>query len=112
MPEVSHKEIAPGTVAVTLSGKLMIGSAGGEVNSLVESLLSSGARKIILDLSGVPNIDSTWIGQIIAIYGKITAAGGEMRIAGASGHVFQAFHISQLDTIFQFRPSVEEAARD
>jgi len=112
MPEVSHKEVAPGTVAVTLSGKLMIGTASGDLNTLVENLLRAGARRIIFDLSGVPNIDSTWIGQIIAVYGKIAAANAEMRIAGAAGHVFQAFHVSQLDTIFEFRASVDEAARD
>ena len=112
MAEVTHKEVAPGTVVVTLSGKLMIGTASGEVVSLVESLLRSGARKIVLDLSGVPNIDSTWIGQIIAVYGKIAEADAEMRIAGAAGHVLHTFHISQLDSIFQFCPTVEEAMRD
>jgi len=112
MPEVSHKEIAPGTVVVSLSGKLMIGSASGEVAALVDGLLRGGTRKIILDLSEVPNIDSTWIGQIISVYGKIDAAHATMRIAGAKGHVFQSFHLSQLDTIFDFRDSVDDAARD
>ena len=112
MPEVTHKEITAGTVAVMLSGKLMIGTASGEIITLVENLLRSGTRKIIFDLSGVPNIDSTWIGQFIAVYGKLSEANAEMRIAGATGHVFQAFHVSQLDTILQFRPTVEDAARD
>lgn len=111
MAEISHREIAPGTVVVALAGKLMIGTASGEVVALVETLLSEGKRKIILDLSDVPNIDSTWIGQIISVYGKIAAAGGEMRIAGATGHVFQSFHVSQLDKIFQFRASVDDALK-
>jgi len=34
-----------------------------------------------------------------------------MRMAGATGHVFQTFHISLLDTVFRFFPSVDEAAR-
>ena len=112
MAEISHREIAPGTAVVALSGKLMIGTASGEVVTLVETLLRQGTRKIILDLSEVPNIDSTWIGQIIAVYGKIGAAGGDMRIAGATGHVFQSFHVSQLDKVFQFCPTVEDAAKD
>jgi anti-sigma B factor antagonist len=112
MAEISHKEVAPGVVAITLEGKLMIGTATGSLVDVVESLVSQGTRKIILDLSGVPNIDSTWIGQIIAAYGKVAEAGGDMRIAGATGHVFQSFHISQLDKVFQFRASVDDAIKD
>ncbi len=99
-------------MAVTMSGKLMIGTASGEITSLVDTLLRSGARKIIFDLSGVPNIDSTWIGQFIAVYGKMAEANAQMRIAGATGHVFQTFHVSQLDTILQFRDTVEAAVSD
>ena len=109
--EISHSEIAPGTVVVTLAGKLMIGTEGGGIVTLVESLLREGKRKIIFDISAVPNIDSTGIGHFIASFNKIGAAGGQMRLAGASGHVFQAFHVSLLDKVFKFYPSVEEAAQ-
>jgi hypothetical protein len=34
-----------------------------------------------------------------------------MRMAGATGHLFQSFHVSMLDQVFPFYPSVEEAAR-
>jgi len=37
------------------------------------------------------------------------AAGCEMRMAGAAGHVFEAFHISLLDTVFSFHESVDAA---
>jgi len=107
--EISHKEAAPGTIVVTLSGKLMLGADGENIPALVEQFLREGKKTIVFDLANVSVIDSTGIGRFIASYNKIVAAGGEMRMAGATGHLFQSFHISLLDQVFPFYPTVEEA---
>jgi len=109
MMEISHRELAPGTVVVTLSGKLMLGPEGDQIVSLVNQLVSEGMRLFIFDLTGVGAIDSTGIGRFIACFNKISSIGGEMRMAGATGHVFQAFRVSLLDKIFRFYPDVETA---
>ena len=107
--EISHKEVAPGTVVVTLAGKLMLGPLGEEIVTLVDELLRKGERTIVFDLSGVTVIDSTGIGRFIASYNKIVAAGGEMRMAGATGHLFHSFKVSLLDQVFPFFATVEAA---
>jgi len=109
MMEISHREITPATVVLTLTGKLMLGPEGDRIVTLVEELLRQGKRKIVFDLSGVTVIDSTGIGRFISSFNKIMAAGGEMRMAGATGHVMQSFRVSLLDKVFQFCGSVEEA---
>jgi anti-sigma B factor antagonist len=109
--EITNKEVAPGTVVVTLVGKLMLGADGAEIPDMVAGFLREGKKKIVFDLSGVTAIDSTGIGRFIASYNKIAAAGGEMRMAGATGHLFQSFHVSLLDQVFPFFPTVEEAAK-
>ena len=109
--EIVQKEIAPDTVAISLSGKLMMGPAGEEIPGMVEQLLKQGKRNIIFDLSGITVIDSTGIGRFIASYNKITAAGGEMRMAGATGHLLHSFKVSLLDQVFPFYPTVEDAVR-
>jgi anti-sigma B factor antagonist len=109
--EISSKEVVPGTVVVTLAGKLMLGPGGEEIPQMVEDLLRDGKRTIIFDLSGVTVIDSTGIGRFIASYNKIAAVGGEMRMAGATGHLFHSFKVSLLDQVFPFYATVEEAAK-
>ena len=109
MMEISHREIAPATVVIALAGKLMLGPEGDRIVSLVEEFLSHGKRRIVFDLSGVTVIDSTGIGRFISSFHKIAAAGGEMRMAGATGHVLQSFRVSLLDKVFRFYPSVEAA---
>jgi len=107
--EIAHKEIVPGTVVITLTGKLMMGLESEQIVTLVDELLSQGKRKIIFDLSGVKAIDSTGIGRFISSYNKVGAVDGDLRMAGATGHVFQTFHVSLLDTVFRFFPTLDEA---
>ncbi|HLK63726.1 MAG TPA: STAS domain-containing protein [Bryobacteraceae bacterium] len=109
--EISQKEIAPGKVVITLTGKLMMGRESEQIVTAVEDLLKQGKRNIIFDLSGVVAIDSTGIGRFISSYNKVGAVDGDLRMAGATGHVFQTFHVSLLDTVFRFFPDVEAAAQ-
>jgi anti-sigma B factor antagonist len=109
MIEIAQREVAPGTLVVTLTGKLMLGPEGDEIVSLVEQQLAAGTRMFVFDLSGVTVIDSTGIGRFISSFNKIMAAGGEMRMAGATGHVMQSFRVSLLDKVFSFYPSLQQA---
>ena len=107
--EIALQEVAPGTVVITLAGKLMLGAEGDRIVSMVEERLAAGDRKFVFDLSGVTVIDSTGIGRFIASFNKIMAAGGQMRMAGATGHVMQSFRVSLLDKVFSFYPSLQQA---
>src|SRR3954452_5428467 len=109
--EISHKEVTPGVVVLTLTGKLMLRSDGQDIPKIVEDCLRQGTRTFVFDLSGVTVIDSTGIGRFIASYNKIAGAGGEMRMAGATGHLFQSFHVGLLHQVFPFFPTTEEAVR-
>jgi anti-anti-sigma factor len=109
MMEISHSEVEPATVVIKLAGKLMLGPEGDQIVTLVENLIGQGKRLFIFDLAGVSAIDSTGIGRFISSFNQITAAGGEMRMAGARGHVFQSFRVSLLDKVFRFYPNVDAA---
>jgi len=107
--EISHTEIAPATAVVTLTGKLMMGPESAQIVNLVDDLIKRGKRIVVFDMSGVTAIDSTGIGRFIYTYNKLAGLGGDMRMAGATGHVFQTFKVSLLDQVFRFFPTVEEA---
>jgi anti-sigma B factor antagonist len=110
--EISQESISPAKAVIRLQGKVMISEAPDRIGAAVEQLVQAGARTIIIDLSGVTALDSTGIGYLIAGYNRMMAAGAEMRLAGATGHILQNFRVNQLDRVFAFYPSVEEAAKD
>jgi anti-sigma B factor antagonist len=109
--EIQEKTVAPGTVVIALAGKLMMGSHGERIVAAVERQLAQGARIVVFDLSGITVLDSTGVGCFISSFHKIGAAGGVMRMSGATGHVFQTFHVSLLDQVFPFFDTAEEAGR-
>jgi anti-sigma B factor antagonist len=108
---IQHKEIAPATRLITLSGKLLLGPGCAELETLVPQLVEAGARTLVFDLSGVTRIDSTGIGRFIDTYGRLRKSGGQMRLAGVMGAVRDSFRLTRLDTIFMFYPSVDEACQ-
>jgi anti-anti-sigma factor len=111
MMETHTTVLTPGTAAISVSGKVMMGAESEQIEQRVEEALRQGTRTIIFDISGVTSIDSTGVGRFISSFNKIMEAGGDMRIAGATGHVFHTFHVSLLDTVFSFYPTVEDAAK-
>ena len=106
---IEHKQIAPATRVVAISGRLLVGPGCLELEALVPQLMAEGARNLVFDLSGMTRIDSTGIGRFIDTYGRLRQSGGQMRMAGAEGIVRDAFRLTRLDTVFSFYPTVEEA---
>ena len=108
--DLQHRDVQPSTTVVTLSGKLLLG-ASQKLAMLVPELIASGHKNLVFDLKGVTHIDSTGIGRFIDTYTRLTKIGGKMRLAGATGAVRDTFHVTRLDTVFSFYPSVEAACQ-
>jgi anti-sigma B factor antagonist len=109
--EITGHDVAADMVVVTIAGEVMMGAESEQITTLVSDLLRKPKRVIIFNVAHVTKIDSTGIGRFISSYNQVAAAGGEMRIAGAAGFVFQAFHVCRLDTVFRFYPTVDEACK-
>ncbi len=100
--EITYKEIAPATTILTLSGRLMLGPEGQQLERTVDDLLAQGYRRFVFELSGVTHIDSTGIGRCIASLNKIMAAGGKLHMAAAAKQVREGFRVTHLDRVFRF----------
>ena len=109
MLEITHSEAAPGTAVITLAGKVMMGADSEPIATLVDRYLAEGKKLIVFDVSGVTRMDSTGVGRFIYSFNRITSAGGTMRMAGATGHIFDIFHVSLLDTVIPFYSTLEAA---
>jgi anti-sigma B factor antagonist len=107
--EISHRELAPSTTLISLSGRLMLGPEGQLLERLVDELLAQGYRRFVFDLAGVSHIDSTGIGRCIASLNKIMAAGGKLHMAAAAHQVREGFRVTRLDRVFRFFDDVEAA---
>lgn len=106
---IDQREAAPGTVVVKLSGRLMLGPEGQELERVIGDILAQGKRRVVLDMSGITQIDSTGIGRCIASLNKVTQSGGKLHMAGAAGQVRESFRVTRLDRVFRFFDDVAAA---
>ena len=107
---IGQQDLGANSVVVVLSGDILLGAGAEAIEAAIAALLRDGKRLIVFDIAGVTRLDSTGIGRFISSYNQAQAAGGEMRIAGASPRLLHVFHINRLDTVFPFFATVQEAA--
>jgi anti-anti-sigma factor len=107
--QIEQQEIGNATALVKLSGRLMLGPEGAQLEVVIRELLAKGVRRFIFDMSALSHIDSTGIGRCIASLSMITQAGGKLTLAGATGQVRDGFRITQLDRVFRFFDDVPAA---
>jgi anti-sigma B factor antagonist len=96
------------TVVVSLTGKLMGGPESEALRAEIKKLLDDGVRKFIINMKGVPWINSTGLGSLMAVYASIQRAQGALRLCHVSDRVQSLFMITKLLTIFETFP--DEAA--
>ncbi len=98
-------------MVLELSGKIMGGPDFDKFKGEITELIEGGYKNIILDMSGVPWINSTGLGILITGYHSIKAAEGTMKICNVKERVLSIFYISQLENIFDVYETREEALK-
>lgn len=75
---------------------------------------SNNLPALILDLSGVPYIDSAGIGALVGAYVSQQRNGRSLALVGVSERLHNALKITQVESLFQLfdsLPAAEAAAR-
>ena len=68
-----------------------------------------GFSTVILDLSGVPYIDSTALGALVAANVSCQKAGRRVVLSGVSERVSRMFKITNVESLFLTFPTLEDA---
>ena len=110
MPEIQTKHLQPDIVVLEITGRITIGRECKQLEWAVDSLVREKRKKIIFDLTGLTHIDSTGIGIIVMSAGQMKEAGGELRVAGATGHVEQVLKMTNVHQIVGLYPTTVTAA--
>ncbi len=99
-----------GDVAIVhVSGKLMGGPESENLRDETKRLLDEGAKKIIINLKGVPWINSTGLGALMAVYTSVQKSEGTLKLCHVSDRIQSLFMITKLLTIFDTYHTEKEA---
>lgn len=89
-----------GVKIVTLTGRLSMGPALDRFNATMNELLGQGQSKIVLNLEGVPTIDSSGIGMLVRHLTAAKQAGGGIRLLKPSKFTLQTLKMVGLLNLF------------
>ena len=112
MPQIQQQQIEPDIVVVRIAGRITLGRECQQVEWAIDELIRNSRKKVVFDLSELEYVDSTGIGIIVMCSGKMSAAGGELRLASLQPRVAELMRVTKLDRIMIFYPTAAAAAEN
>ena len=80
--EIAERTAGDVTI-LDVTGKMTLGEGDEILKDKVHSLSLQGRKKIVLNLAGVPYIDSAGLGEIVRTYTTVSRAGRQPEAARA-----------------------------
>jgi anti-sigma B factor antagonist len=110
MAELDLNERQAGDVTILdLSGSVRMGEGAISLRNSIRGLIEQGNKKILLNLSGVKNIDSSGIGELIANYTTLSRDGGQLKLLNLTEKIQNLLVITKLLTVFDSYDNEAEA---
>jgi anti-sigma B factor antagonist len=92
-----------------VTGKLTIGEGDELLKDKINSLIQQGHKKLILNLAGVPYVDSAGLGEIVRTYTTVSRQGGNLKLLNLTKRIEDLLSITKLLTVFDTYDSEQEA---
>jgi len=110
MAELEVKERQAGDVTILdMTGAVRMGEGAISLRNSIRGLGDQGKKKILLNLSGVKNVDSSGIGELIANYTTISRDGGQLKLLNRTDKIRDLLVITKLLTVFDSYDNESEA---
>jgi anti-sigma B factor antagonist len=106
-----EERVVDDVTILDLKGKMTLGEGDELLKDKVNSVVSQGHKKIVLNLGDVPYIDSAGLGEIVRTYTTVSRQQGKLKLLNVSKRVYDLLVITKLLTIFDSYESEEDAVR-
>jgi anti-sigma B factor antagonist len=94
-----------------LKGKMTLGEGDELLKDKINSLLAAGRKKLLLNLEGVPYIDSAGLGEVVRTYTTVSRQGGSLKLLNLTKRIEDLLSITKLLTVFETYDSETEAVQ-
>ena len=96
------------TVIIEVTGDIDL-HRSSKFQKKILSVLVDKPEKIVLDLSDVPYMDSSGVASMVKMLSHANDGGMKLKIANPSEKVRSIMEITNLDSVFDLSPTVEDA---
>jgi len=108
--EIAERVVQDVTV-LDLKGRMTLGEGDELLKDKINSLLANSRKKLILNLEGVPYIDSAGLGEIVRTYTTVSRQGGSLKLLNLTKRIEDLLSITKLLTVFETFDSEDEAIK-
>ncbi|MFA5911039.1 MAG: STAS domain-containing protein [Vicinamibacterales bacterium] len=108
--EIVERTVNEVTV-LDLKGKMTLGEGDELLKDKINSLLAAGKKKLLLNLEGVPYIDSAGLGEVVRTYTTVSRQGGSLKLLNLTKRIEDLLSITKLLTVFDTFDSEAEAVK-
>ena len=104
-----EERIVGDVTILDLKGKMTLGEGDELLKDKINSLIHQGQKKLLLNLEGVPYIDSAGLGEIVRTYTTVSRQGGSLKLVNLTKRITDLLSITKLLTVFETFDSEKEA---
>ena len=91
-----------GVCILDIDGPITLGPGGADMlTDKVRSLLQQGTKQLLINLAGVPYMDSTGLGAMVHAYATATRQGGSVKLLNSTKKLHDLLVITKLATVFE-----------
>lgn len=106
-----EERVVNNVTVLDLKGKMTLGEGDELLKDKINSLLQQDRKQIVLNLEGVPYIDSAGLGEIVRTYTTVSRQGGKLKLVNLTKRITDLLSITKLLTVFETFESEQEAIR-
>jgi len=108
--DILERTVSDVTV-LDLKGKMTLGEGDELLKDKINSLLANGKKKLVLNLEGVPYIDSAGLGEIVRTFTTVSRQGGKLKLLNLTKRIEDLLSITKLLTVFETFDSEADAVK-
>ena len=92
-----------------LKGDLVIGDGDELLKDKINSMIQQGHTSLLLNLEGVPYVDSAGLGQMVSTLNTVRRQGGALKLLNLTKRIEDLLSITKLLTVFDSFDNEQEA---
>ena len=100
-----------GVTILDIDGRITVQDGAAEFREAIRQLVRRGRLNLVINLRGVPYLDSTGLSEIVRAYTTATRLGGALKLLNVHGRVHDLLMTTRLLSVFDSFDTESDAAR-
>ncbi len=108
--QIEERKVGEVTI-LDLKGKITLGEGDEALKDKINSLVHQDQKRILLNLEGVPYIDSAGLGEVVRTYTTVSRQGGQLKLVNLTKRITDLLSITKLLTVFETFDTEQDALK-